>query len=235
VHRATATAVLLLLPAVGVAAPDAARAATPSPDAQTTHATSRFLTLTSTISPSASAALRPGVPVRWIVGVEARPPHPTDVRLSLGGSGTLASALTVSVRACDTAWTADRCPGTVETLLADTALRPWADTKAELPLGAIPSERPQWLAIDVTRLSGSSLGWAALDLRASMQGEVAEVTTGAGVSRSGDGRPGYAPSWAEALSDTGWVASTWSGALAAAAIMTGIGLAGLARLRRRRS
>ncbi|AAT89877.1 conserved hypothetical protein [Leifsonia xyli subsp. xyli str. CTCB07] len=221
-HRsgaATAALVLVLAGASLAAALDApapgARAAEPAP---TTTISGRYLTLTSAADPARLAALRPGAPVRWTVGVSAHPPTPATIRLGLTATGALAPTLAVSVIACDARWTGAVCPGTSQTLLSGV-------TVSALPLdapgaiGGMPSAARRWLAVQVTLASGvAAEGSTQLTVWAWGAGDSASTTT----------RP-------SALPETGSRVPALPLLLACGAVAGGAALAGAARVRKRPS
>lgn len=162
--------------------------ASPAPArADESVSSSRYLTLTSVADPAQLAAVRPGVPVQWEVGVAAAPPAPAIIGLGLTSAGPLTGALDVSVRSCSARWTAAGCPGAAQTLVGTTSLSallagPSAAVGAAAPptgvvtIGGMPSADQRWLALDVTLHSGSSTGSAALEVWAWMSGDDARAS-----------------------------------------------------------
>lgn len=214
-----ATTVAVVLAGTGIAV--AALVAGPAPGAHAatvvTTTSSRYLTLTSVVGPERFAALRPGDPVRWTVGVTAHPPTPATIRLGLTATGALVSSLVVSVIACPTPWAGVTCPGVPETLLRDT---PAATLPASPPLaiGSMPSTAQRWLAVDLVIPPGSTSRGSA---------EVAVWAWGSGDSVSASTRPSE-------LADTGTGAPELPLVLAGGAVAAGTSVAAVAAVARSR-
>lgn len=206
---AGATSALVLSPAAPARADETASAG-------------RYLTLTSIADPAAFAELRPGVPVRWEVGVSAATPALATVGLGLSSTGALTGALDVAVRSCTVRWSGGICPGSVQVFTGTTSLAallagPGAETGAPpaphgvVTVGGMPSSTQRWLAVDVTLESGVSTGSAALEVWA---------------WTSADDASASAPP--VALAATGSVPPLLPSLLAGGAVVAGAAIAGVA-------
>lgn len=228
-RRAGGSALVLLVAAGGasglvLASPAPARA-------DETVTAGRSLTVTSIADPAAFAELRPGVPVRWEVGVAASTPDPVTVGLGLSSTGPLTTALDVAVRSCTVRWSGDACPGTTQAVIATTSLAgllagPGVAAGAPpapsgvVGIGGMPSAEPRWLAVDVTMQPGGSVasaGSAALEVWA---------------WTSGDDTRASAPP--VALAATGSAPPLLPPLLAGGAVIAGATIAGVAGWRRHR-
>ncbi|WP_313545206.1 hypothetical protein [Leifsonia aquatica] len=233
--RAGGSALVLLVAAGGASA---LVLASPAPArADETVSAGRSLTLTSIADPAAFAELRPGVPVRWEVGVAASTPRPVTVGLGLSSTGPLTAALDVAVRSCTVRWSGDACPGTAQEVIATTSLAgllagagagAGVGVAAGAPpapsgvvgIGGMPSAEPRWLAVDVTLQPGGSVasaGSAALEVWA---------------WTSGDDTRASAPP--VALAATGSSPPLLPPLLAGGAVVAGAAIAGVAGSRRHR-
>ncbi|GIT79807.1 hypothetical protein LLS1_14760 [Leifsonia sp. LS1] len=224
--RAMGSALVLLL-TVGAGA--ALALAAPSPArADESVSSGRYLTLTSVADPTAFAQLRPGVPVRWEVGVAAATPSAATVGLGLSSTGPLTGVLDIGITACAVRWSGTSCPGAARTLLVTTPLSavlsgPGA-AAGEPPapagvvaVGAMPSSERRWLAIDVTLQPGAADGSADLDVWA---------------WTSADDVQAAAPP--VALAATGAAPTLLTPLLAGGAVVAGAGIAAVAGARRHR-
>ncbi|MCI0159282.1 hypothetical protein KNO15_21490 [Leifsonia shinshuensis] len=215
-----AAAVAVILAGTGIAV--CALVAGPAPGAHAatvvTTTSSRYLTLTSVADPERFAALRPGAPVRWTVGISAHPPTPATIRLGLTATGALTPSLIVSVIACPAPWAGTTCPGAPETLLQATPAAALPGS-APRPIGSMPSTAQRWLAVDVVVAPGSTSRGSA---------ELAVWAWGAGDSVSASTRPNE-------LADTGAGVPELPLLLAGGAIAAGTTAAAFARSRRRPS
>lgn len=172
--------------ALALAAPAPAQAAE-------SISTSRYLTLTSNADSSAFTDLRPGVPVRWEIGVAATTPSLTIVWVGLSSAGALTDSLDVAVTSCTVRWEGDACPGTQRALVESKPLGRVlaAVTGPRAPLGAVavgamPSVEQRWLAIDVTLQPGASAGTADIDVWAwTAEEEVRATAPPAGLAPTG--------------------------------------------------
>lgn len=182
----------------------------------------RYLTLTSIADSAAFAELRPGVPVRWEVGITAATPVPATVGLGLSSTGPLTGALDVAVRSCTVRWSGGICPGSVQAFTGTTPLAallagPGAVTGAPpapqgvVAVGGITSNAQRWLAVDVTLESGVSTGSATLEVWA---------------WTSADDASASAPP--VALAATGSVPPMLPSLLAGGAVVAGAAIAGVA-------
>lgn len=215
IGSALATAALAAALTAALAAPAPARAGTTE-----TTVSGRYITLTSIGDADAFAALTPGAPVRWTVGVRADPPDPATITLGLSASGALATpdGLRVSVVACSARWRGTECPGRAIQLLAQQPVAtvvgsPSSGRASEL--GTMPSTEQRWLAVDVTLPPGWRPGSSA-DLSIHAWGAGDDVQT-SGPTAS--------------LAGTGSEAPGLAFGLAAAAVTLGVGAAAVARRR----
>ncbi|WP_223357941.1 hypothetical protein [Leifsonia sp. ZF2019] len=224
---AVAGSALVLVAAIGtgaalaVAVPSSARA-------DESVSSGRYLTLTSVADPTAFAQLRPGVPVRWEVGVAAATPSAATVGLGLSSTGPLTGVLDIGITACAVRWSGTSCPGAAQTLLATTplsAVLSGPEAAAGEPpapagvvaVGAMPSSEQRWLAIDVTLQPGAADGSADLDVWA---------------WTSADDVQAAAPP--VALAATGAAPTLLTPLLAGGAVVAGAGIAAVAGARRHR-
>jgi signal peptidase len=222
----TASIVSALATAVLAAALTAALAAPAPANAETTETTvsGRYITLTSIGDAAAFAALTPGAPVRWIVGVSADPPDPATIALGLSASGVLAApdGLRVSVVACSTRWHGAECPGRTTRMLATqpVATVVGSPSSGEVgELGTMPSTEQRWLAVDVTLPPGWLPGRSA-DLSIHAWGAGDDVqTSGPTASLAGTGSEAPGPAFG----------------LAAVAVTLGVAAAAIARRRNGRA
>ncbi|MBH0130594.1 signal peptidase I [Salinibacterium sp. NK8237] len=174
------------------------------------------LSLTSIGDGALMAQLRPTVPVPWQVGVVPHAAEPGIVHLSLASEGGLAmdpNGVQVTVSSCAVRWIDGVCaqggavilgPGPVSTLVADS-----------VELGSMPTDRELWILIDVSVPANP----------ANVRGESATLTftaDGVGDAVSTGGTVG-------AIAMTGTDLRTPFVA-ALIAVLTGLGLAGVARL-----
>lgn len=188
--RPGAGAALLLLVTAGAASTLVLAPAAPA-RADETASSSRYLTLTSLADPDAFAALAPGRPVRWEVGVAAATPTAATVGLGLSSTGPLTEALAVRIRSCTVRWSGDACPGTAATIVESASLPALLDGSAAVPgiapgvppapagvtpIGGMPSSEEHWLALDVTLRSGPSTGSADLQVWAWTSGDDARTS-----------------------------------------------------------
>jgi signal peptidase len=182
----------------------------------------RYLTLTSIGDPEAMGNLRPLVPVSWQVGVQAHPP--TRSRIGIGISVVQPAGphgLRVDIRACSVRWVDDVCSGNEGTWmwredLATAVLS--VDDKGVHQLGWMDSSQTLWVLVQTTLPSGTPAGFTtAIQLHA-WGSDDAVQTIG---------------STAASLATTGAPVETAFG-LAAISLLGGLGLAAVARLRRRR-
>lgn len=215
IGSALATAALAAALTAALAAPAPARA-----DTTETTVSGRHITLTSIGDADAFAALTPGAPVRWSVGVRADPPDPATITLGLSASGALAApdGLRVSVVACSARWRGTECPGRTIQLLAQQPVATVVGSPSSgrvSELGTMPSTEQRWLAVDVTLPPGWRPGSSA-DLSIHAWGAGDDVQTSgptASLAGTGSESPGLAFG------------------LAAAAVTLGVGAAAVARRR----
>lgn len=188
--RPGAGAALLLLVTAG-AASTLVLAPAAAARADETVSSSRYLTLTSLADPDAFAALAPGRPVRWEVGVAAATPTAATVGLGLSSTGPLTEALAVRIRSCTVRWSGDACPGTAATIVESASLPALLDGSAAVPgiapgvppapagvtpIAGMPSSEERWLALDVTLRRGPSTGSADLQVWAWTSGDDARTS-----------------------------------------------------------
>ncbi|MFF2052960.1 signal peptidase I [Leifsonia sp. NPDC058194] len=218
---------LLLLAVAGGAAVPAVAAPAPA-RADESVSSSRYLTLTSIADPAAFAELRPGVPVRWEVGVAAATPAPATVGLGLASTGPLTAALDVAVLSCPVRWVGGTCAGSAQTLVAATPLPTLLTGRGAttaLPpapagvaaIGGMPSGEQRWLAVEVTLQPGASTGSADLEVWAWTSAD--------------DARAAAPP---VALAATGSAPPLLAPLLAGGAVVAGAAIAGTAGARRHR-
>ncbi|GAB2461247.1 signal peptidase [Conyzicola lurida] len=225
-HRATGGAAavavaLVVVPSVTSAPPAHADA----PEWSVVH--SRYLTLESLADDEAMGSLTPGRPVPWQVGVSVRAPEPGIVRLGISAEGTLSKpgTLDVEIRECAEAWVAGVC-GT-----GDTVWLPQQDlAAATVPtnvngsreIGSMYSTDKVWLQVAV------SLPEAA---RPGMDATIAIHAWG-GSGELGDGSMTADSASQGFLASTGGITQVPALALAVAAVLAGLALAGIAQLTR---
>ncbi|MGJ4844985.1 signal peptidase I [Leifsonia sp. Le1] len=212
---ALTTTVLAAALTAALAAPAPARA-----DTTQTTVSGRYITLTSIGDADAFAALTPGAPVRWTVGVRADPPDPATITLGLSASGMLAApdGLRVSVVACSVRWHGMECPGRTIKLLAEQPVASVVGSPSSgrvSELGTMPSTEQRWLAVDVTLPPGWRPGSSA-DLSIHAWGAGDDVQTSGPTA---------------ALAGTGSEAPGLAFGLAAAAVTIGVAAAAVARRR----
>ena len=210
-HAATALAVIAATAAVVGPAP-AARAAVTE---ETVVGTS--ITLVSIADKDAMAAMQPGVPVWWQVGISAKQAQPGVVDLALVGSGGLVadpSGLWLTVRTCGQRWIGTTCATGATSVMGFAAAS--GVLSSSVPLGSIPTSDQLWVLVEAVVPSAPVMraGTASLSLVASGSGStvVAGTTPGA----------------------VAYTGSDISGPLTAAlgALAVGLGLTLLPRLRR---
>jgi signal peptidase len=225
-RREGGSALLVVLAAGGASA---LSLAAPAPaQADESVSSSRHLTLTSVADHAAFAELRPGVPVRWEVGVAAAVPKPTVVGFGLSSTGTLTAALDIAIRTCSVRWSGEVCPGAEQDVVGPVPLTGLAGGPGAageqppapagvVPVGAMPSSEQRWLAVDVTLRSGTSSGSADLEVWAWTSAADARVTAPtASLAATGSAPPFLAP------------------VLAGGAVAMGTAIAGAAAVYRRR-
>lgn len=210
-HAATALAVIAAGASV-IAVPAPAQAAVTE---ETIVGTS--ITLVSVADKDAMADLQPGAPVWWQVGITAHPTQPGVVDLALAASGGLVSdprGLWVAVQTCGQRWVGTTCATGAASVVGFAAAS--AALAGSVPLARIPTTDQLWVLVEAVVPNAPTMrsGTASLSIIASGSGST--VVAGAA--------PG-------AVAYTG---SDISGPLAAAvgALVVGLGLALLPRLRR---
>jgi signal peptidase I len=88
-----------------------------------TVVTGDVVTLVSIGDPDLMLALRAGVPVEWVVGVDSDAHLRTgSIDVTTSGTGDADLALRYTVEECSTRWDAAGCSGRVRTLIADDAV-----------------------------------------------------------------------------------------------------------------
>jgi len=177
-------------------------------------ASGKHLRLTSIGDADQMRNMLPGVPVLWQVGVEVDAPEPGLVTLSLQAEGSQGLGLTTEIRSCDVRWVGTTCDG-VEALV-----RP----REEVALGeartltTMRDTEQRWLLVSAMVPEGGA-GEVALALRA--EGRSDSVIIGPGSSAM--------------LANTGSTPHSAVSWLAVAALVAGLGAAGVARLVKQRS
>ncbi len=177
----------------------------------------RYLTLTSIGDPDLMKHLAPDRPVQWQVGVQANPPQRSRIDIGISAQGTLAGpgGLQVDVRACTVRWVNGTCSG------IESAWLPHQDlAAATVPvdaygahlLGWMDSTEQRWLLIRATLPEGAPPG-STVQVRIHAWGTGGEIKI--------DGTT------AGLFANTGWLI-----ALAAAAVLGGMVVAGAIRRRR---
>lgn len=214
-HHARAASVAALL-AVGVGA--ATLLPVHAAQAAVTEETisGSVLTLTSIGDRDAMRDLQAGIPVLWQVGIQANTPDSGTVTISLLGSGGLmtdAGGLWVGVRSCQVRWVGSSCASGASTLAAPTAAS--VLLASPLALGSMTTSEQRWILVEAFVPSASARGAANLSVMASGTGSTVVAGTNPG-----------------AMAHTG---SDLQPAVQAAlgAVLLGLALAFIARLRRR--
>lgn len=160
---------------------------------------------------AAMAAMTPGEPVPWDVGVTTDVTGPATVTVSLDAATNSAGVFTREVLSCTQAWTATGCPGTEHVL---RAAAPVVAADGDR-LVSFPASDTRWFRVLVTMAADPPAGATAdFTLHATGVGADSSVTTGGG-----------------SLATTG-ADVRGSILLASGAIAAGILLAGFARRRR---
>lgn len=177
-----------------------------------------YITLTSVTDLEEFSNMSPGKTVQWQVGVSVSAPKAGTITLATSATGSAAMGLTSQARSCATRWVGGVCSGG-ETLLQPTQPIPLDST--DRTLATMPSSQERWFLFDVTMpltSTGVSAG-ESVSMLFRATGVEDDVTVGPG-SLAATGTNGPTP---------------WPAALAViAAIGVGLGLAGLASVRRRR-
>lgn len=230
-HAAAAIAVLVL--AAPLTAPDAVQAAssaaassaaaddvTDEPHVQVTRG--RILTLTSIGDRDAMMSLDEIPSAPWQVGVSAAPPEPGLVEVSVSADGSLLSAgddgLWVTVDVCAERWTDEGCPGS-GTRVAGPA--PASDVFSSPLLAAtMHSSEERWIRVEASLGDNDERG--LVDLVVSARGSDELLSTGPPDGAGGGG----------ATAVTGFD-PRMPLHLALGAVIAGLTLAHVARLRRR--
>lgn len=196
---------------VGAAAPPPTATPTPSPNA---------MWLTSE-PPGTVHYLTPGETTVWDVDVATAGAGLDTLTGALSVAGPLAAsgAVAIEILSCTRPWSASDCPGGEHVVLAPTAASALATGPWNLQDAKIPRTGITHVQIRVT-------------LR---QQDIATLDRTARLTFTADAGGGAAPSGSSAarLADTGTRVADY-GLLAAAAVLFGIALARLGRLRRRR-
>lgn len=204
---------LIAIPADPAAASGAGDVGGDDPGAGEQVIAGERITLRSIGDRDAMSDLQPGVAVPWQVGVTVHADEPGTVGVALAADGDAELGLAVAVRACTVRWVGSGCPG------AETDVRPrgTADVGAGFePLLTMEGDGERWFLVsaDIPR---PAVGAVELTLRASGSGD--DVSVGPGPMRRLP-TTGAGPAWAP-----------WLGV---GAVLAGLGVAGAARLVRRR-
>lgn len=204
----TIVGVVAALAAVALTSPVVAVAAAEASLARNAPADSdRIVHVSADLDGDAAVRLHPGDEVSWLVTVWA---SRDDGRIDVSLDGTApAEAFTITVRECPMAWTDRGCPAPER---AERVVR----AGERHPLGSLPSSERRWYRLDVGLQSDAPTGATA---------RLIVYASGRGTSAQG----GIGP---DALAPTGGDLIGLFGP-AVAALGAGIGVAAVARWRRR--